>query len=556
MLLIGLVSVVPRGALLKQKERDLRGNQDRLVEVQKEIKKIKAKIRSLSRYEGIVNIDEVIDKKKRDFLVERKKAIIQLNQQIVQTKEKIKTATLELQKRQDIVKRSIEAKEKKIQSNVQRTSELIQKRKNEAGQAVKEMYKEAKKKHEEIFMSSSADAVEIVNRAKQRAEEIAGDALKVANEEKELKRAVKAMKNTIKGYGDEYLAPGYSLLDELADEYDFKEAGRELKQVRTNIKLMIKNQTAADCDYVEAHRRHYAIQFILDAFNGKIDTVLTKVRHDNYGKLRQQILDAFNLVNHNGTAFRSARINEQYLELCLEELKWAVAAHELRLQDRDEQKRIKQEMREEAKAKREYEKAIKAAEKEERMLQKAMEEAKKELLSASDAQRQEYEARLKDLEEKLQDAEEKNQRAISMAQQTRRGYVYVISNIGSFGDNVLKIGLTRRLEPMDRVKELGDASVPFPFDVHAMMFSEDAPALEKELHHKFNKFQVNRVNQRKEFFQLDVADVKGVAVDLGIEAYWTMAAEAREYRESLVMAESKENNIDSVTAVSGEASYA
>jgi hypothetical protein len=292
---------------------------------------------------------------------------------------------------------------------------------------------------------------------------------------------------------------------------------------------------------VEVNRRNYAIHFVLDAFNGKVDSVLSKVRHNNYGKLQQQILDAFNLVNHNGSAFRSARINQPYLDLRLEELKWAVATHELKMQDREEQKRIKQEMREEAKAKKEYEKAIKEAEKEEKMLQKAMEKARKELLSATDAQREEYEARLKELEGKLHEAEEKNQRAISMAQQTKRGHVYVISNIGSFGDNILKIGLTRRLEPMDRVKELGDASVPFPFDVHAMMFSEDAPALERELHQTFNSCQVNKVNQRKEFFQIKVSDVKGVAADLGIETHWTMKAEAREYRESIVLGQSEKN---------------
>ncbi len=526
---------------LKQKEEELRSNQDILVEAQEEMKKLKRSIQALVRYEGIVNIDEVIEKKKNHFLTERNKAIAQLKQQIKQTKENIKAATLELRERQNIVNKSIEAKEKKIQSDVQRTDELIQKKKTESEQTVKELYKEAKKKHEEIFMSSSADASEIIARAERHAKEIAGDALRAATHEKQIKKAIRAMKNTIKGYGEEYLIPSYGLLDELADEYDFKKAGQELKKVREGIRLMIKNETAADCDYVETNRKHYAIHFVLDAFNGKVDSVLSKVRHNNYGKLRQQILDAFNLVNHNGAAFRSARINQQYLDLRLEELKWAVATYELQVLDREEQKRIKQEMREETKAKKEYEKAIKAAEKEEKMLQKAMAQARQELLSATDAQREKYEARLNDLTEKLREAEEKNQRAISMAQQTKRGHVYVISNVGSFGDDVLKIGLTRRLEPMDRVKELGDASVPFPFDVHAMMFSEDAPALEKELHRTFNEHQVNKVNQRKEFFRINISDVKGIATDLGIKSHWTITAEAREYRESISIAKSQQN---------------
>ena len=120
-----------------------------------------------------------------------------------------------------------------------------------------------------------------------------------------------------------------------------------------------------------------------------------------------------------------------------------------------------------------------------------------------------------------------------MAQQTKRGHVYVISNIGSFGEEVFKIGLTRRLEPLDRVKELGDASVPFSFDVHAMIFSEDAPKLEKELHSLFNNRQVNKVNPRKEFFKVPVVEIKKEIEKLGLETHWTMRSEALEYRESL-----------------------
>lgn len=95
-----------------------------------------------------------------------------------------------------------------------------------------------------------------------------------------------------------------------------------------------------------------------------------------------------------------------------------------------------------------------------------------------------------------------------MAQQTKSSYVYIISNFGSFGDGVFKIGMTRRLEPLDRVRELGDASVPFTFDVHALIYSEDAPALEAELHRHFNEHRLNLVNNRKEFFRVDLDELK------------------------------------------------
>lgn len=122
-----------------------------------------------------------------------------------------------------------------------------------------------------------------------------------------------------------------------------------------------------------------------------------------------------------------------------------------------------------------------------------------------------------------------------MAQQTRRGNVYVISNIGSFGENVYKIGLTRRLEPLDRIRELGDSSVPFDFDVHAMIFAEDAPAVETQLHRHFLLRQLNKVNHRKEFFRVTLKEIRDELTTLGLEASWTMTAAAKEYRESLAI---------------------
>jgi hypothetical protein len=104
------------------------------------------------------------------------------------------------------------------------------------------------------------------------------------------------------------------------------------------------------------------------------------------------------------------------------------------------------------------------------------------------------------LKYKFDELQLKNQRALSMAQQTRLGHVYVISNIGSFGENIYKIGMTRRLEFLDRVKGLGDASVPFSFDVHTIIKADDVPTLEKMLHKKFANKKVNKVNSRKEFF--------------------------------------------------------
>jgi hypothetical protein len=122
-----------------------------------------------------------------------------------------------------------------------------------------------------------------------------------------------------------------------------------------------------------------------------------------------------------------------------------------------------------------------------------------------------------------------------MAEQTKRGHVYIISNIGSFGEHIYKIGLTRRLEPLDRIRELGDSSVPFDFDVHALIFSEDAPALESQLHRHFVLMQMNKANHRREFFRVDLKHVREEIEKLNMTPTWTMTAEAQEYRETLAI---------------------
>ena len=133
--------------------------------------------------------------------------------------------------------------------------------------------------------------------------------------------------------------------------------------------------------------------------------------------------------------------------------------------------------------------------------------------------------------------EAKFERTTSQAQITRAGYIYVISNIGSFGEGVCKIGMTRRLEPMDRVVELGDASVPYRFDVHTLAFVNDAPRLEKTLHKVFNTKRVNKENHRKKFFYVSPEEVKAAMDNIGVKSSWYYECDAREYRESELVRE-------------------
>lgn len=390
-------------------------------------------------------------------------------------------------------------------------------------------------KAEEAISAATEEALRIRQDAQKRAEEIAGKAYRSLERAEFYESVAEAMENAVEGYGERYMVSGATVLDELAEEYGFHNAGKKLGMARETIRLMEKNRTAATCGYEEGYKRDFAINFVLDAFNGKVSEILGKLKNNNYGTLRKQIRDAFALVNHNASALRDTRITREYLDARLNELKWAEAVRQLKIQERDEQKAIREQLREEEKAKREYEKAIKQAQRDEDLLTKALEKARREYEGASGEERAKYEARLRDLAGKLAEAEEKNKRAISMAQQTKCGHVYVISNIGSFGENVYKIGLTRRLEPMDRVRELGDASVPFSFDVHTLIYSEDAPALETALHKRFAGMQVNKANRRKEFFRVGLQDIRGVVEEMDPNVKWTMTAEAQQYRETLAL---------------------
>ncbi|MDX6022893.1 DUF4041 domain-containing protein [Scandinavium sp. V105_16] len=420
-------------------------------------------------------------------------------------------------------------------SNANSEAVAITKDARDARLKAKERLDNANSKADELISNANDNAMKIISDAEIRAKEIAGSAYEAKEFAETYQAVAKSMKNKIEGYGDEWIVPNRSVLDELAENYEFTGAGRELQKARELTKSLIKTSKAASCEYVEPNRRNTAIKFVLDAFNGKVDSTLSKIKHNNYGKLSQEIKDAFQLVNYNGSAFRSAKITDIYLQARLNELKWGVAVNEIMLEEKEEQRRIKEQLREEEKARREYERAIKEAEKEEKTIQQAIDKATKELMLAGEEQRLALEQKLAELQIKFEEAEAKNQRAISMAQQTRSGHVYVISNIGSFGEDVYKIGMTRRLEPLDRVRELGDASVPFAFDVHAMIYSDDAPSLENHLHKVFNEKQVNKVNSRKEFFNVGIKDIKSTVANMNIDAHWTMFADAKEYRESLAI---------------------
>lgn len=314
----------------------------------------------------------------------------------------------------------------------------------------------------------------------------------------------------------------------------------EIIKVRNEQTKMIKNSTAAlgggDIRFNGSLAQGQAIvrnikKIMLRAFNGECDSFVANVDWKNITKMEERIAKSLKCIN-SAHSSQNIRISSTYERLKLDELRLAYEYQLKKHQEKEEQKAIREQMREEEKARKEIEAAMLKAQKEEETYQKALEKARKDVESAEGAKQEKLLNQIQELEARLQEAGENKERAMSMAQQTKRGFVYVISNIGSFGENVYKIGMTRRLDPMDRVKELGDASVPFPFDVHAIIFSEDAPRLENELHKEFAHKRLNLVNNRKEFFNVTLEEIEEIVLKNNASIEFTKIAEARDWRES------------------------
>jgi hypothetical protein len=183
---------------------------------------------------------------------------------------------------------------------------------------------------------------------------------------------------------------------------------------------------------------------------------------------------------------------------------------------------------------KEIEDARKKIEKEETHFNQVIAELQARMDAAAASEKAQYEAKLREYEEQLAAVQKDKEEVAFREQSTRAGYVYIISNLGSFGEDAYKIGVTRRLEPQERIDELGDASVPFDFDVHAMIFSEDAPSLEGALHEHFADRTINKVNPRKEFFRVRLDEIEEVVrTHHNKVVEFTRLAKAEDYRLTL-----------------------
>lgn len=322
-------------------------------------------------------------------------------------------------------------------------------------------------------------------------------------------------------------------LSSSAEVADIEEIRNQLKIHKHTIKKNLPINRYGE-EYVISYSAHPIYQMCNIFMQLNIVNIIKDMKLSDWETIKMKIAALISNIN-SVLFYTDTKINEEYLNSIYHYME----AKYLIIQKQEKE-------REEREAQREYERAIKKALKDEEKAQETLEKKKREL---AEEQAQEnilkLQEQIQDLEKALREARELKERAMSMAQQTKIGFVYVISNIGSFGKDVYKIGMTRRLNPMERVLELSNASVPFPFDVHTFIYSEDAPALEAELHRRFDDRKINSINYRKEYFHVTLDEIKNALSEKGVHADFIDEPDAFQYRESVL-----KNNTNSYTRLS------
>lgn len=318
---------------------------------------------------------------------------------------------------------------------------------------------------------------------------------------------------------------------------DSEEYKRNIEVVRASQKAMVTAKTAAVCPTAWTVEGSTAkgqtmtnrnIKLTLRAFNNECEAAIANCRWSNVNAMERRIATAFTQINKLNES-NHVSITEPYLKLKFQELFLAHEYREKLKAEREERAELARAAKEEQKLVRDMERA----EEEEARYQRLLDKAKAEAESAVGPKLEAFNTQIEMLERDLAEAHAKFERAQAMAEKTRSGYVYIISNVGSFGSDVVKIGLTRRLDPADRIRELGDASVPFVFDTHAIIYSDNAPGLERALHAEFEPVRVNAQNYRKEFFKATLDEVETAVKRLAPEAPFFKDIEAQDYRETL-----------------------
>lgn len=360
---------------------------------------------------------------------------------------------------------------------------------------------------------------------------------------KNLNNNIKELKKEVIELDDEILYQSFGLY---TPKYNFASSSLyklNLDNIRNLQKEMIKEKKAVICPIewkVDGSSKkgkqmiNNTIKQILKIFNLECENAIGNVKFNNYDSMIKRIEKSFldlNKLNEMNQIY----ITNEFLNLKYQEINLALEYAMKKEEEKEQLRILKEQQKEEAKLLKEIEDKKKEIRKEQQHYQNEYNRVIKLINNTNDDLQQELleekkQAILDTIEDLDVSLNEVNNREVNQ----KAGYVYIISNIGAFGENIFKIGMTRRLDPQERINELSGASVPFKFDIHALIFSEDAPALEASLHRAFESRKVNLVNTRKEFFNATLDEIKYVInMNFDKTVEFIDVAPAQEYRESL-----------------------
>ena len=407
-----------------------------------------------------------------------------------------------------------------------------------------------KKENEELkemLAPEMKDAINLQHKINDFAKQLSSLESEINKKKREIESKSKELDKISKDiitFSDEVLVQEYGLYQPRYNFMSYDVYKERLTTIQNQQKQMIKQDIAAsgNTDWTVNNNKAKGRKMVNDmkklllrAFNSECDETIGKVKYNNIETSVRKIIKSAEQIQKLGTIM-SVYINQSYIDSKIDELYLAFEYQQKKQQEKEEQRELRAQQREEAKLKKEIEEKRKKIKKEQTHYQQALKNLLVQIKEHGEtdeliAKKTELETELSNIDKSIKDIDyrEANQKA---------GYVYVISNVGSFGENIYKIGMTRRLEPQDRVDELGDASVPFGFDVHAMIFSDNAPALEAALHRAFEDRKLNMVNTRREFFHVTLDEIKQVVkenFDKTVE--FIDFPDAEQYRTSLKMRE-------------------
>jgi len=366
-----------------------------------------------------------------------------------------------------------------------------------------------------------------------------GDLATMTVEKDKLQAIIKELKARIVSFEEEELLQSFGFHKPLYDCSDSAAYRQLLEKIREKQKEMVQEHKALHIETTfndKAGGKKIAKnleKLILRAFNDECDVAIDQVTFSNLDAITTRITKGYQQLNDLCQVV-GISISQAYLNTKMEELDVCYEYQRKLKDEREEQRKIREQMREQARLVKEIEDARKKIEKEEAHFNQVIAELQARMEAAAASEKAQYEAKLREYQEQLAAVQKDKEEVAFREQSTRAGYVYIISNIGTLGENAYKIGVTRRLDPQERIDELGDSSVPFDFDVHAMIFSEDAPLLEAALHEHFANRAINKVNRRKEFFRVHLDEIEEVVrTHHNKLVEFTKIAKAEDYRLTL-----------------------